>query len=161
MNSLKIKKNDKVIVLTGKDKNKTGKVVRVLPKENKVVVEDVNIHKIHRKARSAQQVSTIASEAAPIDASNVMVVCPVCGKHKRVKFKIDEATGKKVRICGDKDCGAVLDKSKDAKEVKASAKKTAKKKTEEGKEEKAAKKPATKRAPRKTAKKAETEAEKE
>ena len=122
---MKIKKNDTVLVITGKDKNndleKASKVLAVFPKENKVVVEGVNLQKKHKKARSAQEVSSIQTQPGPIDASNVMVVCPVCKKATRVGYGKDG--DKKVRIC--KKCGAVLDGVK-AKEVK---KATTKRKT--------------------------------
>ncbi len=152
MNKVKIKKNDKVVVIAGKDKAKTGKVISVSPKAGTVTVDGINIHKKHKKGRSAQDVSGIIDKIAPIDASNVMVVCPSCDKPSRVTFKTDEATGKKVRVC--KKCGSVLDKGKEVKEVKASQKKTAKKKTEAGAD---APKAEVKKAPRKTVKKKETE----
>ena len=75
---MKIKKNDTVLVLSGKDAGKTAKVLVAMPKTNKVVVDGVNVQKRHTKARSANQVSEIKSQSGPIDASNVLVVCPVC-----------------------------------------------------------------------------------
>ncbi len=119
---MKVKKNDTVLVLTGKDAGKTAKVLVALPKDNRVVVDGVNVQKKHKKARSAQEVSQITNQAGPIDASNVMVVCPVCNKAVRVAYSV--VGDKKVRIC--KKCGAPLDASKEAKEVK---KATAKRKT--------------------------------
>ena len=118
---MKVKKNDTVLVLTGKDAGKTAKVLVALPKDNKVVVDGINVQKKHKKARSAQEVSSIQTQPGPIDASNVMVVCPVCKKATRVGYGKDG--DKKVRIC--KKCGAVLDGVK-AKEVK---KATTKRKT--------------------------------
>ncbi len=120
---MKVKKNDTVLVLTGKDAGKTAKVLVALPKENKVVVDGVNVQKKHKKARSAQEVSSITNQSGAIDASNVMVVCPVCNKATRVSYK--EEAGKKARIC--KKCGAVLDAGKEAKEVKKATKKKTKK----------------------------------
>lgn len=120
---MKVKKNDTVLVLTGKDAGKTAKVLVALPKENKVVVDGVNVQKKHKKARSAQEVSGITNQSGAIDASNVMVVCPVCNKATRVSYKED--AGKKARIC--KKCGAVLDAGKEAKEVKKATKKKTKK----------------------------------
>ncbi|MBQ3596788.1 MAG: 50S ribosomal protein L24 [Clostridia bacterium] len=123
---MKIKKNDTVLVITGKDKNndleKASKVIAVLPKENKVVVEGVNLQKKHKKARSAQEVSSIQTQPGPIDASNVMVVCPTCKKATRVGYRVEG--DKKVRIC--KKCNAVLDGVK-AKEVKKTTKRKTKK----------------------------------
>ncbi|HEY4508872.1 MAG TPA: 50S ribosomal protein L24 [Candidatus Paceibacterota bacterium] len=68
---MKIKKDDKVIVLTGKDKGKTGSVVRALPKENKVVVSGINVLKVHQKPRKSGEKGQILDKAMPIDASNV------------------------------------------------------------------------------------------
>ena len=111
---MKVKKNDTVLVLTGKDAGKTGSVVAALPKANKVIVDGVNIQKKHKKARSAQDVSEIQSKPGAIDASNVMVICPTCGKATRVAYMVEG--DKKVRTC--KKCKAVLDTTKAAKEVK-------------------------------------------
>lgn len=116
---MKVKKNDTVLVITGKDAGKTAKVVAAMPKANKVVVEGVNVQKKSKKARSAQEVSQIVDMAGPIDASNVMVVCPTCNKATRVAYKIEG--DKKVRVC--KKCGAILDGAKEIKEVKKEAKK--------------------------------------
>ncbi len=119
---MKVKKNDTVLVITGKDAGKTAKVLVALPKDNKVVVDGINVQKKHKKARSAQEVSSIQNQSGAIDASNVMVVCPTCEKAVRVAYKVED--GKKVRVC--KKCGALLDATK--KEVKE-AKKATKKKT--------------------------------
>ncbi|MBQ9513891.1 MAG: 50S ribosomal protein L24 [Clostridia bacterium] len=132
---MKVKKNDEVLILSGKDAGKTAKVLAVLPKDNKIVVEGVNVQKKTKKARSAQEVSSIIDKPGPIDASNAMVVCPVCGKATRVAHK--EVDGKKVRVC--KKCGAVLDAVKVAKETKkttktATAKTPAKRKTKKAEE---------------------------
>ena len=120
---MKVKKNDTVLVITGKDAGKTAKVLTALPKENKVIVDGINVQKKHKKARSAQEVSAIQNQSGPIDASNVMVVCPVCNKATRVAYLVEG--DKKVRTC--KKCGAVLDATKEAKEVKKATKKKAKK----------------------------------
>ena len=129
---MKVKKNDTVLVLTGKDAGKTGSVVAALPKANKVVVDGVNIQKKHKKARSAQDVSEIQSKPGAIDASNVMVICPTCGKATRVAYTIEG--DKKARYC--KKCGAFLDASKEAKEVKKASKKKTKKEAVETAESK-------------------------
>ena len=120
---MNVKKNDTVLVITGKDAGKTAKVLVALPKANKVVVEGVNVQKKHKKARSAQETSQIVSQSGAIDASNVMVVCPVCNKAVRVAYKMEG--DKKARYC--KKCGAFLDASKEAKEVKKASKKKTKK----------------------------------
>ena len=122
---MKVKKNDTVLVITGKDAGKTAKVLAAMPKANKVVVDGVNVQKKHKKARSAQEVSAIQNQSGPIDVSNVMVVCPTCNKATRVAYQVEG--DKKVRVC--KKCGAVLDGAKEAKEVKKAAKATTKRKT--------------------------------
>ncbi len=115
-----IKSGDNVLVITGKDKGKQGKVMEVFPETNKVTVDGVNVVKKHQKPRSQQDKGGIISKVAPINASNVMVVCPTCGKPSRVGHA--EVNGKKVRVC--KKCNGALDKE----HVKA-AKKEAKKAT--------------------------------
>ena len=120
---MKVKKNDTVLVITGKDAGKTAKVLTALPKANKVIVDGINVQKKHKKARNAQDVSGIQNQAGPIDVSNVMVVCPVCNKATRVAYQVEG--DKKARVC--KKCGAFLDASKEAKEVKKATKKKAKK----------------------------------
>lgn len=104
---MNVKKNDTVVVLTGKYNGKQGKVIATSPKANKVVVEGVNMQKKHEKARKANQTSKIVEAEGPIDASNVMVVCDACKKATRVKHSVVD--GKKVRVCAK--CGAVLDKA--------------------------------------------------
>lgn len=123
---MKVKKNDTVLVLTGKDAGKTAKVLVALPKDNKIVVDGINVQKKHKKARSAQEVSSIVNQSGPIDASNVLVVCPACNKATRVAYKMEG--DKKVRVC--KKCGAVLDAGKEVKEVKKTTKKKTKKDAE-------------------------------
>lgn len=118
---MNIKKGDTVVVIAGKDKGKKGKVLEVSPKTNRVVVEDVNVLSKHKKPRSAQDKGGIVKSAHPIDASNVMVVCSVCGKATRIAHK--DVDGKNARVC--KKCGASLDKAY-AKAVKKDAKETAK-----------------------------------
>ena len=113
-----VKKGDKVLVITGKDKGKVADVVEVSPKEGKVLVEGVNVVTKHQKPRSQQDKGGIVKKSAPIDASNVQVVCPVCGKATRVAHSVIE--GKKVRSC--KKCNGSLDKEY----VKATKKETKK-----------------------------------
>lgn len=117
---MNVKLNDTVLVITGKDKGKTGKVVSTSPKTGRVTVEGVNLQKRHQKARKANAVSQIIEREGAIDASNVMVVCDKCGKATRVKHAFVEQDGKtkKVRVC---KCGAVLDKAY-KKQAKAAAK---------------------------------------
>ena len=102
---MNVKINDNVLVIAGKDKGVQGKVLATSPKANTVTVEGVRIQKKHQRARKANETSEIVSKPGPIDASNVMVVCPTCGKATRVKHAVVD--GKKVRVC---KCGATLDK---------------------------------------------------
>ena len=103
---MNIKKGDTVYVITGKDKGKSGKITAVYSDKNKVLIENVNIVTKHQKPKSQQDKGGIVKKPAPVDASNVMVVCPVCNKATRISHK--EIDGKKARIC--KKCGASLDK---------------------------------------------------
>ena len=105
MNKMHVKRGDTVQVIAGKDKGKEGKVVVAIPEENKVIVEGVAMAKKHQKARVQGQKSEIIEKEMPIDASNVMRVCPKCGKAVRVKNNVLE-NGKKVRVC--KKCGATM-----------------------------------------------------
>ena len=132
MNSLSIKKGDTVVVLAGKDKGKTGNILAVSPKTNRVIVQNVNIVKKHKKARNTQEKSEIVSMEAPINASNVMIICSACNDATRVAKK--EVDGKMVRVC--KKCGATLD----------GAKKVAKKATKTKEKSEAASKKTTKKA---------------
>jgi len=104
---MKVKTNDQVVVIAGKDKGKKGKVIRVVSKDNKVVVEKVNIRTKHIK-KTAQKAGERVKFEGAIDASNVMVVCPSCEKTVRVGFKKLE-NGKKQRIC--KKCKDSIDKT--------------------------------------------------
>ena len=122
MNNLNVKTGDLVLVITGKDKGKQGKVLKTSPKTGRIVVEGVNMISRHQKARKAQEKSSIVKKEGTIDVSNVMVVCPVCGKPTRVKHTINEE-GKVVRTC---KCGQALDKKFVKETKKASKKATAK-----------------------------------
>jgi len=104
MKKLSIKSGDTVVVLSGKDKGKQGKVMSVDPKAGKVVVEGVNMVTCHTKPRRQGEEGGIVRREAPLYASKVQVVCPKCGKGTRVAHKI--ADGKKSRVC--KHCGAEL-----------------------------------------------------
>ena len=130
--SMTIKKGDTVVVITGKDKGKSGKVTEVFLKDNRVLVDGVNIVTKHKKARKQDEKSEIIKINAPINASNVMVVCPVCGKATRVAHS--EINNKKVRTC--KKCNAALDKEF-VKATKKEAKKNVAKAEEPAKEAKA------------------------
>lgn len=100
-----IKKQDKVLIISGKNKGKTGSVLKSIPKENKIVVEGVNIQKRHMRSRSEGRKGEIIEKNMPIDASNAKIICSKCGKPARVGMKILEA-GTKARIC--KKCGGEI-----------------------------------------------------
>ena len=94
---MKIKKGDKVRVISGADKGKEGIVQKVFPKLNRVVVENVNVHKKHRKPTQNNPEGQVLDIYAPIDASNVMIIDPKTKKPTRIKMDFDKA-GKKIRI---------------------------------------------------------------
>lgn len=98
---MKIKKNDTVLIISGKYRGKTGKVLRAFPKKEKILVEGVNIMKKHQKPRKTGEKGQVVEMLSPIDVSNVKLFCPKCGKAARVGYKITE--GRKYRIC--KKCG--------------------------------------------------------
>ena len=102
----RIKKGDLVEVISGKDKGKRGKVLRVIPKEGKVIVEGVNMVKRHQRPNPRMREGGIVEKEAPVYASKVMVVCPSCNQRTRVGFKV--LNGNKVRYC--KKCGEIIDK---------------------------------------------------
>ncbi len=95
---LHVKKGDNVMVISGKDKGKTGKVVGVSAKEGKVIVEKINIATKHLKPRQQGQMGSIVKVEAPMYASKVMLVCPECGKATRLAHGLDK-DGKKMRRC--------------------------------------------------------------
>ena len=101
---MNIRKDDKVIVLSGKDKGKTGKVLVADPKSLKVIVEGVNVATKHQKAQKKGQDGGLIKVETPIYVSKVQLVCPKCGKGTRVAHKIED--GKKTRVC--KKCGAEI-----------------------------------------------------
>ena len=139
--ALNVKKGDNVLVIAGKDKGKSGKVLVAMPADNSVVVAGVNIIAKHKKPRSAQDKGGIIKKEGKIDASNVQVICPTCGKATRINNVMVD--GKKIRQC--KKCSANLD---------AAAKKETKKTTTS---KAPAKTTATKTATTKTTTKAEAE----
>ena len=127
MTNIEIKKGDTVLILAGgslkeKVKGEKGKVLAVLPTENKVIIENKNMVKRHTKPRSAQKVGGIIDRPRPIDVSNVMLICPICGKPTRIGHALSADGKKYVRQC--KKCNEIIDK-KTSKAFKKSA--TAKK----------------------------------
>lgn len=101
-----VKKGDTVMVIAGKDRAKTGKVINVLPKKDGVLVEGLNIVKRHTRARG-NEAGGIVEKEAPVAVSNVMLYCDKCNKPVRIKKNILE-DGKKVRVCCK--CGESFDK---------------------------------------------------
>ena len=101
---MKIKTNDTVIVLSGKDKGKQGKVLKAMPKENKVIVEGVSVATCHTKPRKQGEPGGIISREIPIRADKVQLFCSKCEKGVRVGYKVED--GKKTRIC--RKCGAEI-----------------------------------------------------
>ena len=97
MPKLKIRKGDRVVVITGRDRGKQGEVVRVLPDDSRVVVQGVNMMKRHQKARRAGEESAIIAKEASIHVSNVAHIDPSSGKPTRVGFKLLD-DGRKVRV---------------------------------------------------------------
>lgn len=106
-NKLHVKKGDQVIVITGKDKGKKGRVLAAFPSENRVLVEGVNMIKKHQKPNQANPQGGIIQKEAPIHSSNVMLIDPKSGQPTRVGHKVLD-NGKKVRVA--KKSGEVIDK---------------------------------------------------
>mgnify|MGYP001059733008 CR=1 FL=1 len=103
---MKIRKGDTVVIIAGKDKGKKGKVRLAIPKKDRVVVEGLNMIKRHSRARRAARQAGIIELEAPIQVSNVMLLCNKCGKPMRVEVRfLDD--GSKVRAC--RSCGEVID----------------------------------------------------
>ena len=96
MAAAKIRKGDTVVVLSGKDKGKTGEVIRSIPKDSKVIVSGVNVHARHRKPTQLNPQGGIERKEAPLHVSNVAIADPKSGKPTRVRF--EERDGKKVRV---------------------------------------------------------------
>lgn len=105
---LHVKKGDTVVVLSGKDKGKQGKIISAMPKKGMVVVEDVNKVKRHTKPSMKAPQGGILSKEMPLNACKVMLVCPACNKPTRIGHKTVD--GKNARVC--KKCGEVVDQAK-------------------------------------------------
>jgi len=102
---MKIKKNDNVKIICGKDRGRKGKVIRVLPRENKVIVEGLNLKIKHMRPRKEGEKGQRIQFPAPLNISNAMFICPKCGKSTRIEYKVLDSK-KKVRIC--KKCKEVI-----------------------------------------------------
>ena len=122
MPALKVKKGDLVQMLAGKDRGKQGRVLEARPGERRVIVENLNVVKRHMRPRPIANSSRmggtqiqpggVIEKAAPLDVSNVMLVCPTCGLPTRVGHKFKEVKGEtvKVRVCKRAGCGEELDR---------------------------------------------------
>ena len=102
---LHLKKKDKVIILSGKEKGKKGEVLKLMPEENKVIVSHVNFIKKHSRPNPKKGGGGIVQQEAPLNISKVMLVCNKCNQPTRIKMDT-LADGKKVRVC--KKCGEIL-----------------------------------------------------
>jgi large subunit ribosomal protein L24 len=119
---MKIRRGDLVQVVAGKDRGKQGRVIESHPRERRVIVENLNVVKKHRRPRALRDSSRMGQPqiqpggvfdvSAPLPVSNVMVVCPTCNRATRVGYEFREAKGGtiKVRVCRRADCGEVLDR---------------------------------------------------
>ena len=105
MNKLNVKKGDTVVVISGQDKGKKGEILHADPANNRVSDKGVNMITKHDKPRKQGEAGGLIEQEGTIDASNVMLVCPKCGKATRIAHQIVD--GKKVRVC--KKCGKVMD----------------------------------------------------
>ncbi|MGE5429700.1 MAG: 50S ribosomal protein L24 [Syntrophomonadaceae bacterium] len=107
---MKIHKNDNVMVISGNSKGKTGKVLKVFPKLNRVIIEGVNLRKRHTKPNQRNPQGGIVEKEAPINASNVMIMDPKANKPARIGMQIiiDEKTGKQKRIRVSRHSGEML-----------------------------------------------------
>jgi large subunit ribosomal protein L24 len=103
----RIKKNDTVMVIAGKERGKTGKVLRVMREHGRVVIERLNVVKRHQKARGVQSPGGVVEKEASIDLSNVMIMCDRCNAPARMGARVLE-DGSKVRLC--RRCGEVIDR---------------------------------------------------
>jgi len=101
---VKLKKGDQVLVLGGKDKGQKGKIEKVLVKENKVLVAEVNMYKKHLRPQGEKQPGGVVEISKPLPASRVALICPKCGKKTRIGYKVTQDS--KLRIC--KQCQAAI-----------------------------------------------------
>jgi len=102
---MKIKRGDTVLMITGKDKGRKGKVTKALPRENKIIVEGLNIVKKHVKPKREGEKGKIVEVPRPVDVSNAKLICPKCKKPTRVGYKI--VNKKKYRLC--KKCNEIFE----------------------------------------------------
>lgn len=101
INIMKIHKNDQVLIISGKDRGRTGKILRVFPKKNSVLVEKINLRKKHVRPKKEGEKGQIVKIPTPLNVSDVKLICPRCKKATRIGYKIEKE--KKYKIC--KKCG--------------------------------------------------------
>ena len=94
---MKVKKGDNILIISGKDKGRTAKILRSLPKEGKILVEGINLRKKHIRPKKEGEKGQVVQIPAPMNVSNVKIICPKCGKATRVGYKINGKN--KNRIC--------------------------------------------------------------
>jgi large subunit ribosomal protein L24 len=119
---MKVRKGDLVQIVSGKDRGKQGRIIEARPDERRVIVENLNVVKKHRRPRALRDSSRMGQPqiqpggvfdiAAPVPVSTVMVVCPTCNRATRVGYEFREQKGRsvKLRVCKRADCGQVLDR---------------------------------------------------
>jgi large subunit ribosomal protein L24 len=119
--TLKVRKGDLVEIVAGKDKGKQGRIIEARPSERRVIIQNLNVAKRHQKPRPMRDATRmggtqiapggVIEKPAPLDVSNVMLVCPVCKRTTRVGYKVVETKGetRKVRVCRRSDCGQEID----------------------------------------------------
>lgn len=97
---MKVKKGDTVLIISGDDKGRKGKVIKAMPKQQRIIVEGVNIQKKHVKPRREGEKGQIIEKPGPIHVSNVKVICPKCGKPTRIKYqKVGDKKFRECKIC--------------------------------------------------------------
>jgi large subunit ribosomal protein L24 len=101
---MKVKKGDNILVIAGKDKGRTGKILRAFPKELKILVEGINLKKKHVRPKKQGEKGQVVSVPSPMDISNIKLICPKCGKATRVGYNVEKDS--KVRIC--KKCKSAI-----------------------------------------------------
>lgn len=94
---MKVHKGDTVLIISGKDRGKKGKILKVLPKENKILVEGINLRKKHQRSKKGGEKGQVVIKPGNVDVSNVKIICSKCGKAARTGYRV--ADGKKYRIC--------------------------------------------------------------
>ena len=111
---IRLKKGDEVLIMTGKDKGKRGKILETDPRNGKVIVDGVNIVTRHQRPKAATRATPrtqtgIIKKAAPLNVSKVMMICPRCGEPTRLGLTVHKERNIKARICRRRECGEIID----------------------------------------------------